>query len=184
MRVAIQGIAGCFSAAAAALLAPGCELLFCPNFENVFAALGTGAQAAVVPVKNSIVGAIAPVQALLAESHPHRHAELWLPIDQCLIAAPGSSLTDIGRVLSHPVALAQCGRYLNLHPGWRTEPFFDTAGSVREVVGRKQKRFAAIAGALAAEVHGAVVLEHSIGDRPDNQTLFWLITAGGGGVSK
>lgn len=172
--VAIQGIAGCFSAAAAAILQPGAELVECPSFADVFAALASGrAPRAVVPVENSLVGAIEPVQRLLAAGKLRRLGQHTLPIEQCLIVPAGVKLRQVRRVISHPVALAQCRRFLAQHAEWQAEPFFDTAGSVREA--NLCKDTAAIAGALAATTYGAKVVKRGIGDRPDNATRFLLI---------
>lgn len=178
MPVAIQGIAGCFSAAAAAILQPGAELLACHSFEDVFAALASGRTLrAVVPVENSLVGAIGPVQRLLAASSVRTLGEHTLPIEQCLIVPVHTALAGVRRLISHPVALAQCRRFLARHPEWQAEPFFDTAGSVREA--NLCHDTAAIAGALAATTYGARVVEHGIGDRADNVTRFLLITPAG-----
>ncbi|MGH9483484.1 MAG: prephenate dehydratase domain-containing protein [Terriglobales bacterium] len=174
MRVAVQGIAGCFSSAAAAVLAPGAELVECQSFADVFAALRRRrAECAVVPIENSLVGVIAPVQRLLAEHPARRLAEHTLPIEQCLIIPSQVAIAEVRRLLSHPVALAQCSRFLARHPEWQSSTFFDTAGSVLEA--NRHDDTAAIAGAAAAAAYGARVVERGIGDREDNATRFLLI---------
>lgn len=173
-QVAIQGIAGCFSAAATAVLQPDAELVECASFEDVFAALASGrAQRAVVPVENSLVGTIEPAQRLLATAKVRTLDEYTLPIEQCLIVPVHTALASVRRLISHPVALAQCRQFLARHPEWQPEPYFDTAGSVREA--NRHHDTAAIAGALAATTYGARVVERGIGDRTDNATRFLLI---------
>jgi prephenate dehydratase len=79
------------------------------------------------------------------------------------------------RVLSHPVAIAQCRRFLQAHPALSPVPVFDTAGAVAEIVRSGWTDAGAIASRRAAEVYGAVVLVDDIQDRPDNFTRFVLI---------
>jgi prephenate dehydratase len=78
-------------------------------------------------------------------------------------------------VLSHPVAIAQCQRFLQAHPAVRPVPVFDTAGAVAEIVRAGGTDAGAIASRRAAGVYGAVVLIDDIQDRPDNFTRFLLI---------
>jgi prephenate dehydratase len=178
MRIAVQGIAGCFSAAAAAQLAPGSEIVYCPAFDDIFFALERGsADRGLVPVENTIAGEIAATRKLLAQ-HPVRVlAETRLRIEQCLIALPGAILADIRRVFSHPVALQQCGKFLAHYPHWQVEAYFDTAASVQHIMQQALPTLAAIAGPQAAPTYGAQVLVPGIGDVVDNFTRFVLVEA-------
>ncbi|HUX65873.1 MAG TPA: prephenate dehydratase domain-containing protein [Terriglobales bacterium] len=175
MRIAIQGIAGCFSEEAALGLHPRAQLIACPDFAALFAALEEGrAQRALLPVENSIAGPIAEAQALLARHRVRVLADHRHPIEQCLLLLPGADPAQVRRVLSHPVALRQCSRFL-ARAGWQVEPFFDTAASAREIVRRGQPDLAAIASARAAAVYGAQVARRGIADRRQNFTRFFLI---------
>lgn len=181
MRIAVQGVAGCFSAAAARQVAPAAELVYCRGFDDVFAALAQGAaERGLVPVENTLAGEITPVQQLLAR-HPVRvEAETRLRIEPCLISLPGASLTGIRRVFSHAVALRQCGQFLARHPDWQIDSYFDTAASVQLIMQAGQPEQAAIAGPQAAAPYGAAVLVRGIGDVADNFTRFLLIAAPSG----
>ncbi|MGN6592653.1 MAG: prephenate dehydratase domain-containing protein [Terriglobales bacterium] len=178
MRIAVQGIAGCFSEAAAAQLAPGSETVYCRTFEDIFKSLAAGTAArGLVPVENTIAGEIAATRKLLA-GHPVRVlAETRLRIEQCLIATPGATLAGIGRVFSHPVALQQCGQFLAHHPHWRVEAYFDTAAGVQHIMQEARPDQAAIAGPQAAAVYRAQILARGIGDVVDNFTRFVLVEA-------
>ena len=84
-------------------------------------------------------------------------------------------LAEIRRILSHPVALSQCRRFLAAFPQARAEPFFDTAGSVRHLVESNLRDTAGVAPRLAAELYGGVVLRANIEDHAENFTRFHLL---------
>jgi prephenate dehydratase len=176
-RVAFQGEPGAFSEAAAIqLLGDAIRTVPRATFEAAFTAIGEGAaDALLAPVENSLAGSVVRVFDLLMESRLAIVAETILPIEMQLIAAPGASLADVRSVASHPMALAQCERFFAAHPQWKRIPAEDTAGSVREVLFRGDKSFAAIAGRRAAEHYKGVILAESIQDNAENFTRFVLL---------
>jgi prephenate dehydratase len=136
---------------------------------------------AVVPIENSLEGSVTTtLDALAGEGSDVRIvAEVVRPISHCLIARDGVTIDRVGRVLSHPQALAQCARFLHERLAHaRTEVSASTAEAVRTVVGSDEP-LAAIGTRLAAELYGGSVLAERIEDRPDNLTRFvWLARAG------
>jgi prephenate dehydratase len=177
MRVAFQGEAGAFSEAAAVQLW-GEEITTVPRptFDAVFRAIADGAaDALLVPVENSLAGSVVRVYDLLLESDLTITAETILPIELNLIACPGASLPDIRAVSSHPMALAQCERFFAGHPQLKRTPAEDTAGSVREVLARGDKSYAAIAGRRAADHYQGIILAERIQDNAENFTRFVLL---------
>lgn len=177
MRVAIQGELGSFSHEAAARLLRGADLVPCVTSAEVFDRLEAGrVAAAVVPVENSLAGAVAEHLDLLLARQAWVEREFLLRIQHNLIAAPGARLTDIRRVLSHPVALDQCREFFRGHPGLRPEAFYDTAGAVRHVVREGLRDTAAIASLKAAAVHRGRVLRRGLEDDKRNFTRFFLVT--------
>jgi prephenate dehydratase len=176
-RVAFQGEPGAFSEAAAVqLLGEAIATVPRPTFESTFAAIKDGAaDALLVPVENTLAGSVVRVFDLLLESSLQIIAETILPIEHHLIGCPGATLADIRAVASHPMALAQCERLFTDHPSWKRLPAEDTAGSVRAVLARQDKSFAAIAGQRAADHYRGVVLAASIQDNAENFTRFVLL---------
>ena len=178
MRVAFQGEAGAFSEAAAVQLL-GEELITTvprPTFDATFRAIAEGAaDVLLVPVENSLAGSVVRVYDLLLESNLTITAETILPIELNLIACPGASLPDIRAVSSHPMALAQCERFFAGHPQLKRTPAEDTAGSVREVLARGDKSYAAIAGRRAADHYHGIILAERIQDNAENFTRFVLL---------
>jgi prephenate dehydratase len=118
------------------------------------------------------------VYDLLLESNLGIVAETILPIEHHLIGCPGSSLSGIRSVASHPMALAQCEQFFVAHPDLRRIPAEDTAGSVREVLAKGDTHAAAIAGRRAAEIYGGIILASDIQDGVENFTRFVLLVPG------
>ena len=176
MRVAIQGEPGSFSHQAAKKMLQHARILPCKTIREVFVAVKKGsAQAAVVPVENSITGPIKEHQRLVARSGLSAVSEIRLNVVQCLIAAPGVKIKDVQRVYSHPVALAQCGRFFQRNPQLNPVRFYDTAAAVRYVIKGHRRTAAAIGPALAAKEYGGKMLRRGVQDRIGNYTRFVLL---------
>ncbi|MGH9479695.1 MAG: prephenate dehydratase domain-containing protein [Terriglobales bacterium] len=203
MRIAIQGARGAFSEQAARQLlaaarppisgrppdaptpsrkrvgGPGgraAELVYCRSFEDVLATLAAAAaECALLPVENTVAGPVRAAQALLARAPVRVEAETRLRIELALIVRPGGALEQVRRASSHPVALAQCGRFLAAHPAITPEPGWDTAGSVEDMMASGDAALAAIASPWAAAVYGAEIAAAAIGDCRDNFTRFVLV---------
>jgi len=177
--IAIQGERGSFSEAAGRKLAgPDVTIVPCMTLEDVFASVQAGdASAAVVPIENSLAGSVLRTYELLATSALTIAGETLLRIRMNLIARPGVRLDEVRRILSHPVALAQCQRFLADHPELEAVAAYDTAGSVKLVMEGDDARQAAIAGVEAAELYGAEILVPGIEDHEQNYTRFLLVTS-------
>lgn len=177
---AYQGTPGAFSEdAALALLGPKASFRPCPTLDAVFEMVARGgARYAVVPVENTLAGAVPGCDDLIGAHRMHVVAERVQHIAHALIARPGRSLDDIRRVLSHPVALAQCRTFLGAHPRMTPTPVFDTAGAVAEIMSGEATDAAAIASRRAADVYGGAVLASEIQDHAGNFTRFLMLEAG------
>src|SRR5262245_8477577 len=178
LSVAFQGEHGAFSEEAARKLV-GSHAVTLPfrKFDEMFEAVSRGnAEAAIVPIENSLAGSVHQNYDLMMEHDLTIIGETYLRIVHSLIASPGVSLSEIRRVFSHPVALAQCGRFLRANKQIEAEPAYDTAGSVRMVIDSGSSTDAAIAGVSAAAYYGAKVLAEGIEDNPQNFTRFLLLT--------
>lgn len=157
-------------------LASGYEVLPCAISADVFAALLDGrAHCAVLPIENTLHGAVTEHYDLLL-THPVRiDAEGLLQIRHNLIAAPGVELSAIRTVLSHPVALNQCRKFLANFTQAQALPFYDTAGSVKHIVEQSLTDTAGLAPELAAQEYGANILLRGVEDHAQNFTRFHLI---------
>lgn len=131
--------------------------------------------AAVLPIENSLHGSVAEHYDLLFELQVRIERESLLRIRHNMIAAPGVSLNDVRRVISHPVALSQCRRFLASHPEFEVMPFYDTAGAVKHLMNAGLRDVAGIAPELAAKEYGANVLVGGVEDNEQNFTRFHLV---------
>ncbi len=179
MKIAIQGEAGSFSHEAALKLVADAEIVPCALSVEVFAALDSGsADAAVIPIENSLAGSVLEHFDLLLTHDVKVVHETLLRIRHNLIAVAGVTIDAIDRVYSHPVALAQCRRFLAAHSKMKAIAFYDTAGSVKQLVeaaAGENRHAAAIASEAAARCYGACVLRAGIEDNPENYTRFFLV---------
>jgi prephenate dehydratase len=179
VKVAIQGREGSFhQQAAEELLGDHVTLVPCHTFAEVFeAVLGGAADVGITAVENSLHGSINHVYRLLLTQDVWVRGEVFLQIEQQLIAATERPLDSITRVLSQEPALAQCEQWLATHlPDAVLEVTHDTADSVRAVVSRSDEPLAAVAGSRAAELYGGHVLAGPINDDPHNYTRFFLLS--------
>lgn len=177
MQVAIQGERGSYShMAAMEAFGRDVGIVPCREFDDVFDAVSTGSvPSGLVPIENSVTGTIFGNYERLAAEDLHITGEALVRVRQCLIGRPGTDTAAVRRMLSHPVALAQCARFLSAHPEIEAIAWHDTAGAVQDLMLGRVQADAAIAGAFAAECHGAAVLLEGIEDTPGNWSRFAVI---------
>jgi len=180
IKIAIQGEPGSFSHEAAIKLAAemgeSARIVPFSVSPEVFGALvRTEVDAAVIPIENSLAGSVSEHFDLMLSNDVTVVRETPLRIRHNLIAISGTSLGEIDRVFSHPVALAQCRRFLSEHPQMESFAFYDTAGSVKHLVELRDRHVGAIASAEAASYYGAEILARGIEDNPENYTRFFYL---------
>jgi prephenate dehydratase len=179
MKIAIQGELGSFSHQAAEAMVPGAKIVPCARSLEVFDRVGRGSvSGAVIPIENSLAGSVAEHFDLLLSRDVHIVLEFRLRIVHNLIAMPGVKFRDLRQVLSHPVALDQCRDLFARNRNLEAVPFYDTAGSVKHVVGSGLRDAAGIASRRAAEVYRGKILKAGIEDDKKNFTRFFLIRRG------
>src|SRR2546421_6352379 len=175
-RIAFQGEPGAYPEEAPLLLEPRAESQPPREFRDVAQAVVDGrADFGLLPIENSLVGSIATNFDLIAESGLAIVGEVVSAVHHCLLGVPGAGRAALRRVLSHPVALAQCARFLRELSGVEIVAFYDTAGAAAEVARLHDASLGAVAGALAAHRYGLEVVAERIEDEPHNQTRFLLV---------
>ena len=180
MKIAIQGELGSNShMATVAMLGnevSNLSIVPCNVSAEVMARVIAGSvDAAVLPIENSLHGSVAEHYDLLFELNVRIERESLLRIRHNLIAVPGVTMSDVKRVISHPVALSQCRSFLASHPEFEVMPFYDTAGSVKHVMAEGLRNVAGIAPELAAVQYGGEILAAGIEDNEQNFTRFHLV---------
>jgi prephenate dehydratase len=175
-KIAFQGRPGANSDMACRRFLPNWEPVPCRYFEDAFATLKSGeTDLAMIPIDNSTAGRVAGIHSLLPDSGFQIVGEYFLPIEHQLLGLKGSSLKDIELVLSHEQALSQCQQTMR-RLGLETQTFSDTAAAAEEVARRGEKRFAAVAPGLAAELYDLEIIEKDVFDRRGNTTRFIVLS--------
>lgn len=177
-NVAYQGVPGAYSERAARRLVPGGTPTPYPTFEDVFEAVETGAAVAgVIPIENSVHGAVHANYDLLNETGVTIRRELQLRIRHCLMCLPQTREEDIREIHSHPQALGQCKVFLSEHfPSAVRVPFYDTAGAAKEIAEHGVADAAAIASRESADIYGLKVIGEELQSHEKNYTRFFLVT--------
>jgi len=182
LAIGYQGTEGAYSQLAAMHHFEGAaESVRCVgyhSFREMLEALKAGEIAyAVLPIENSIAGSINESYDLLAGMGLSLVGEEFQPIAHCLIGAADVEVGDLRRVYSHPVALAQCGEFLETLEDCHVEAFVDTAMAVAKVKQDADPTQAAIASEQAATLHGLPILRRDIADHPENYTRMVIVAA-------
>ncbi|MCR4424982.1 MAG: prephenate dehydratase [Firmicutes bacterium] len=147
----------------------------CRTLAAVFDAINRGAATdGLIPIENSLAGSINESYDLLVRNNLQVYGEVILPVNHCLLALPGESISEIRRVYSHPQALAQCDQFLN-DLGAEAIASYDTAGSARTLREAGMRGAAAIASRRAASLYGLAVLAEGIQTNPSNRTRFYAV---------
>jgi prephenate dehydratase len=179
LKVAIQGELGSNSHMATVEMLDdydNVEIIACAMSGQVLAKVVSGeVDGAVLPIENSLHGSVAEHYDLLLEMPVQVERESLLRIRHNVIAMPGVKLEQVRRVMSHPVALSQCRRFLAAHPEIEVVTFYDTAGSVKHLMEGCLRDTAGIAPELAAMEYGAEVVVSGVEDHAENYTRFHLV---------
>lgn len=180
IKIAIQGELGSFSHEAATKFANASHedtriVPFSLSAEVFGALTRREVDAAVIPIENSLAGSVSEHFDLMLSHDVAIARESLLRIRHNLIAISGAEVNQIDRVFSHPVALAQCRKFLAAHPKMESFAFYDTAGSVKQLVELRDRHAAAIASAQAASYYGAQILVADIEDNSENFTRFFYL---------
>ena len=182
-RVAFLGPAGTYSEEAFLEYVKGesgISRIACPTLQDIVALIEANkADEGVAPIENSIAGTINDiVDSLIAARHVRITGEVLLPVDICLIVAPGTKLEDVRAVRSKAEALGQCRKFLSERmPQAKLEPQDSTAGAVASLADAGGTA-AALGPKRAAEINGMQVLEVGVQDRKNNITRFVVLARG------
>ena len=178
LKVAIQGIAGCFHDAAAREYFGDRNIETVPSesFHQLFERLDSDASLlGIVAIENTIAGSLLQNHEMLRQSNQVIVGEHKMRISHVLCSLPGESLETLTEVNSHPMALMQCEQFLLRHPSLKMIEKFDTAGSAMEIAEKKLMGHAAVCGEYAANLYGLEILEKGIETNKRNFTRFLIL---------
>ncbi len=174
--IGFQGEHGAYSEAASRAWEPSLIPIPYREFPDVFEEVTTGQlDFGIVPVENSLEGAVTEVNDLLIKTGLKIVSEVNMPIHHCLLALPDAEPGDLKVVYSHPQALAQCRGFIAGH-GLEPRTFYDTAGAARMLSEKRPEVACVIAGELCAQLYHLKVVKENIEDHESNATRFLVLS--------
>ncbi len=179
-RVAIQGYSGCFHEQAArkfyGKIGVGPEIVECATFDDLYQSMAEGrADAAVMAIENTVSGGLLPNFELLRKFRIKIKGEIFLRIEQNLMALPGQTIDDIKEVRSHYMAINQTRPFFSRYPHIRLVESEDTAKSAGDIAREGLKGVGAVASSLAADLYGLEIIAPGIETYKQNFTRFLIL---------
>lgn len=180
-RVAIQGVKGCFHEQAARMfydvhghMVP--DIVECLTFDSLYRSMDEGcADAAVMAIENTVSGGLLPNFELLRRHERKIKGEVFLRIQQNLMALPGQTIEEIREVRTHYMAINQTRQFFKDYPWIRLVESEDTAKSAADVASEGLRGVGAVASTLAADLYGLEILAESIETYKQNFTRFLIL---------
>ncbi len=129
----------------------------------------------VLPIENSTAGFVNGIFDLLEQYHLHIVGEQLVQVNQCLLGLPGTDLTKVKKVISHPQGLMQSKAYLE-NTNWKQESMINTALAAKKVKDDGDATQVAIASARAAELYGLEIINPQLNESDQNATRFVIVS--------
>lgn len=177
-KVAIQGIKGCNHHIAANnfFASDEVETIDCDTFKQLASIVVKDPKVlAVMAIENTIAGSILQNYQIVRENNLVVVGEHKLRISHSLVAMPGVDIHSINEINSHPMALMQCGDFLDTLPHVKLVEKEDTAGSAKWIQENQLTTHAAICPAGAAQIYGMNILAEGIETNKRNFTRFLVL---------
>jgi prephenate dehydratase len=180
-KVAIQGYSGCFHEEAARTFystigTEGLQIVECDTFGGLYESIGRGdADAAVMAIENTVSGGLIPNFELLRRNPQKIKGEVFLRIEQNLMALPGQSIADLKEVRTHYMAINQTREFFKAWPQIRLVESEDTAKSAEQVAREGLAGVGAVASRLAAQLYGLEIIAPGIETYKQNFTRFLIM---------
>ena len=176
-RVAIQGYKGCFHEQAARLFYGEIGVVECDTFQGLYAAMEEGrADSAVMAIENTVSGGLIHNFELLRSHNVPVKGEVYIRIEQNLMALPGQQLEDIKEVRTHYMAINQTRPWFEQNAPWiRLIESEDTAKSAAQVAQEGLLGVGAVASELAASLYDLEIMAPGIETYKQNFTRFLIL---------
>lgn len=175
--VACQGVEGAYSQIACEKLFRAPSIMYCRNFESVFAAIESGlCRYGVLPLENTVAGSVNSVYDQMIAHNFYIVRSTRIKVDHVLLAKPGVKLEDIKEVYSHEQAINQCSRFLAAHKDIHVNVCSNTAAAAKQVSESDRNDIAAISSANCAALYGLSSLVSGIQNDGNNHTRFICIS--------
>lgn len=176
-KIAIQGTEASFHHIAAQKIF-GEDILIesCASFDEVCQKIVSNeTDYGVMAIENLLTGCILTNYHLISRYQLNIIGEITLPIELHLMGISSTTIDSIEKVISHPIALAQCNDILS-KKSWEREQIADTATSAQSVAKQQLNSLAAIANETTASLYGLSILKKNIHDVKGNRTRFLVLS--------
>lgn len=175
--VACQGVQGSYSQAACEKLFEVPNTIFFNSFEGVFNAVDKGlCQYGILPIENSTYGSVGTVYDLMRSYNFHIVKSIRLRVNHCLLAKPGTKMSNVKEIFSHEQAIGQCGEFLKTLNDVKITPCENTARAAKLVAESDRDDVAAICSRECIDLYGLESINNNIQVSDNNYTRFICIS--------
>lgn len=152
------------------------SIVECDRFEDLYLAVRDGkADALVMAIENTVSGGLLPNFELLRKYDLKIKGEVFLRIQQNLMAMPGQKIEDIREVRTHYMAINQTRQFFEDKPWIRLVEAEDTAKAAADIAREGTLGVGAVASELAAQLYGMEILSAGIETYKQNFTRFLIL---------
>ena len=130
----------------------------------------------IMAIENSIAGSILQNYRILREHEFWISGEVFMRISHNLLALPGTELSQIEEVHSHPMALSQCLKFFERYPGIQLVETPDTALAAKHISENQLANIAAVGSQIAANLYNLDMLAQGIETSQVNYTRFIIVS--------
>lgn len=129
----------------------------------------------VFPIENSTAGFVNGIYDLLESNQLTIVGEQKVRVNQCLLGIPGTNLSEVTTVFSHPQGLMQAKEFLE-DKEWKQVSMTNTAASAKKVHDDGDMSQVAIASERAAKLYDLTVLNPQLNVSDNNTTRFVIVS--------
>jgi chorismate mutase/prephenate dehydratase len=146
------------------------------EFKNVLEALDAGeADYGILPIENTSAGTVSGIYDLLLEHDVFVVGEEQVACKHMLAGLPGTDLSEVTTVFSHPQALMQCDEFINCY-SWGKSNALNTAVAAKKIADDGIKRHMCICSERAAKLYGLQIYAREINRESNNCTRFVIFS--------
>lgn len=181
IRVAYQGTEGAYSHLAALRhFRERFDQVQCNGYastDEAADAVESGqADVALLPIENTTAGSINDSYDILGSRNLYIVGEEYFRIEHCLLTIEPIQTENIRRIISHPLTLVQCSKFLaSFNRNTTIESFADSAMAAQKVKFDADLSQAAIASPEAAEKYGLHITKLGVSNKEINFTRYVVI---------
>jgi chorismate mutase/prephenate dehydratase len=146
----------------------------CQSFEQITQHVEKGqADDGLLPIENTGSGSINEVFDLLQHAQVTIVGEVTHSVEHCLLAAPGTELSDIKKIFAHPQPFAQCSRFIQGLDNVLHETCDSTSSALKQAL--ETPNGAAIGSAQAGKNVGLEVVKAGLANQAENHSRFIVV---------